>query len=77
MHRKASTSSAKLDAENLVRTTKQHRARTQPKKTKSAAVAWYSGNVYERFTFWNRAFGPYAFGYWLMIRGGRKRAARG
>jgi molybdopterin-containing oxidoreductase family membrane subunit len=30
-------------------------------------IAWYSGNAYERFTFYNRAFGPYAFGYWLMV----------
>ncbi len=30
-------------------------------------MAWYSGNIYERFTFYNRAFGPYAFGYWLMV----------
>ncbi|MCX7674737.1 MAG: polysulfide reductase NrfD [Bdellovibrionaceae bacterium] len=30
-------------------------------------VAWYSGNEYERFTFINRAFGPYAWSYWVMI----------
>jgi len=30
-------------------------------------LAWYSGNPYEQFTFANRAFGPYAFGYWLMV----------
>src|SRR3569832_745409 len=30
-------------------------------------IAWYSGNPYERFTFINRAFGPYAWGYWIMI----------
>ena len=30
-------------------------------------IAWYSGNRYERFTFWNRAFGPYAWAYWLMV----------
>jgi len=30
-------------------------------------IAWYSGNLYERFTFWNRAFGPYAWAYWLMV----------
>ena len=30
-------------------------------------VAWYSGNDYERFTFINRAFGPYAWAYWTMI----------
>jgi molybdopterin-containing oxidoreductase family membrane subunit len=30
-------------------------------------IAWYSGNPYERFTFINRAFGPYAWAYWTMI----------
>ena len=30
-------------------------------------MAWYSGNPYERFTFMNRAFGPYAWAYWLMV----------
>ena len=30
-------------------------------------IAWYSGNIYERFTFYNRAFGPYAWAYWLMV----------
>jgi Ni/Fe-hydrogenase subunit HybB-like protein len=30
-------------------------------------IAWYSGNEYERFTFINRAFGPYAWAYWSMI----------
>lgn len=30
-------------------------------------IAWYSGNVYERFAFINRAFGPYAWAYWTMI----------
>jgi molybdopterin-containing oxidoreductase family membrane subunit len=30
-------------------------------------AAWYSGNPYERFTFWNRSFGPYAWAYWLML----------
>jgi Ni/Fe-hydrogenase subunit HybB-like protein len=29
-------------------------------------IAWYSGNVYERFTFVNRAFGPYAWAAWTM-----------
>jgi molybdopterin-containing oxidoreductase family membrane subunit len=29
-------------------------------------IAWYSGNPYERFTFLNRAFGPYAWAYWTM-----------
>ena len=30
-------------------------------------MAWFSGNPYERFTFINRAFGPYAWAYWTMI----------
>ena len=30
-------------------------------------IAWYSGNPYEQFTFFNRAFGPYAWAYWLMF----------
>src|SRR6266705_3412638 len=30
-------------------------------------IAWYSGNPYERFTFMNRAFGPYWWAYWMMI----------
>ncbi len=30
-------------------------------------VAWYSGNPFESFTFINRAFGPYAWAYWIMI----------
>jgi Ni/Fe-hydrogenase subunit HybB-like protein len=30
-------------------------------------IAWYSGNAYERYTFINRAFGPYAWSYWVMI----------
>jgi molybdopterin-containing oxidoreductase family membrane subunit len=30
-------------------------------------VAWYSGNHYERFTFMNRAFGPFAWSFWTMI----------
>ena len=30
-------------------------------------TAWYSGNNYERFTFINRAFGPYAWAYWTMV----------
>jgi len=29
--------------------------------------AWYGGNLYERFHFVNRATGPYAFGFYLMI----------
>ena len=30
-------------------------------------IAWYSGNEYEKFTFINRAFGNYAWGYWIMV----------
>ena len=30
-------------------------------------TAWYSGNEYELFAFTNRAFGPYAWAYWIMI----------
>ncbi|MEQ1946758.1 MAG: NrfD/PsrC family molybdoenzyme membrane anchor subunit [Bryobacteraceae bacterium] len=30
-------------------------------------IAWYSGNTYERFTFINRAFGPYWWAYWTMV----------
>jgi len=30
-------------------------------------VSWYSGNEFERFVFANRAFGPYAWAFWLMI----------
>jgi len=30
-------------------------------------IAWYSGNLYEKFTFVNRMFGPYAWAYWTMV----------
>ncbi|MEO8587134.1 MAG: NrfD/PsrC family molybdoenzyme membrane anchor subunit [Acidobacteriota bacterium] len=30
-------------------------------------IAWYSDNPFERFTFLNRAFGPYAWAYWVMV----------
>jgi hypothetical protein len=30
-------------------------------------IAWYSGNPYELFTFLNRALGPYAWAYWIMV----------
>jgi len=30
-------------------------------------VAYYSGNEYERFAFINRALGPYAWAYWIMV----------
>jgi len=29
--------------------------------------AWYAGNVYERFHFINRATGPYAWCFYLMV----------
>ncbi|MBU0741971.1 polysulfide reductase NrfD [bacterium] len=30
-------------------------------------IAWYSGNPAEQFAFINRAFGPYAWAYWIMV----------
>ena len=30
-------------------------------------IAWYSGEVYESFAFLNRAFGQYAWAYWIMV----------
>ncbi len=30
-------------------------------------IAWYGGNPYENFVFMNRALGPYAWAYWLMV----------
>jgi molybdopterin-containing oxidoreductase family membrane subunit len=30
-------------------------------------MAWYSGSPTERFVFMNRAFGPYAWAYWIMV----------
>ena len=30
-------------------------------------IAWYSGVEYEQFAFLNRAFGPYAWAYWIMM----------
>lgn len=30
-------------------------------------IAWYSGSPYEGFTFLNRAFGPMAWSYWIMV----------
>ena len=30
-------------------------------------IAWYSGSIYERFAFWNRALGPYWWAYASMI----------
>ncbi len=30
-------------------------------------IAWYSGNPIEQFTFVNRALGPYAWAYWIMV----------
>ncbi|MCK9425764.1 MAG: polysulfide reductase NrfD [Ignavibacteriaceae bacterium] len=30
-------------------------------------IAWYSGNPSEQFVFINRAFGPYAWAYWIMV----------
>ncbi len=30
-------------------------------------IAWYSGNPYESFALANRAFGQYAWAYWIMV----------
>ena len=30
-------------------------------------IAWYGGNPYEQFAFINRALGPYAWAYWIMV----------
>ncbi|HLP40782.1 MAG TPA: NrfD/PsrC family molybdoenzyme membrane anchor subunit [Fibrobacteria bacterium] len=30
-------------------------------------IAWYSGNIYERYAFWNRALGEYWWSYWAMV----------
>jgi len=30
-------------------------------------MAWYSGVEYEQYAFLNRAFGPYAWAYWIMM----------
>jgi len=30
-------------------------------------IAWYSGSQFETFVFINRALGPYAWAYWIMI----------
>ncbi len=30
-------------------------------------IAWYSGNLLEKFTMVNRALGPYEWAYWIMV----------
>jgi molybdopterin-containing oxidoreductase family membrane subunit len=30
-------------------------------------IAWYGGNPFELYAFQNRAFGPYAWAYWIMV----------
>ena len=30
-------------------------------------ISWYSGNPFELFVFLNRALGPYAWAYWIMV----------
>ncbi|MCX6537659.1 MAG: polysulfide reductase NrfD [Acidobacteria bacterium] len=32
-----------------------------------AFISWYSGNIYERSTMWNRMTGPYWWAYWSLI----------
>ena len=30
-------------------------------------IAWYGGNLYEKSVFWDRAFGPMGWAYWIMV----------
>lgn len=30
-------------------------------------TAWYSGDIFEKYLIFNRAFGPYGYMYWLLI----------
>ena len=30
-------------------------------------MAWYSGNPFEKSVFWDRAFGPVGWAYWVMV----------
>jgi Ni/Fe-hydrogenase subunit HybB-like protein len=30
-------------------------------------IAWYSGHAFEQYVFMNRAVGPYAWAYWIMV----------
>jgi Ni/Fe-hydrogenase subunit HybB-like protein len=30
-------------------------------------IAWYSGNMYEKFAFYNRALGEFWWSYWIMV----------
>ena len=32
-----------------------------------AFMAWYSGDVYEKFMMWNRVFGPYGWVFWVLM----------
>ena len=32
-----------------------------------AFMAWYSGEPFERYMMWNRAFGPYGWVFWLLM----------
>jgi molybdopterin-containing oxidoreductase family membrane subunit len=32
-----------------------------------AFMSWYSANHWEAFAFWNRAFGPMGWAYWILI----------
>ncbi len=32
-----------------------------------AFFSWYSGNIYERYMWMNRAFGPMSWSYWLLL----------
>jgi len=35
--------------------------------TMEAFMAWYSGNIYERYMMWGRMAGPFAVSYWALI----------
>jgi len=32
-----------------------------------AFMAWYSGDIFEQYMMWNRAFGPYGWVFWLTM----------
>jgi molybdopterin-containing oxidoreductase family membrane subunit len=32
-----------------------------------AFIAWYSGNIFERYMMWNRMFGHYGYFFWLLM----------
>ena len=32
-----------------------------------AFMAWYSGDIFEKYMMWNRAFGPYGWVFWFLM----------